>query len=786
MNIIIPLCGKGERFTKAGYTISKPLIKVYGKEIIRYALDSLNVNPTDDLYIVINQRTAIIRPLINKYYPSATIIQLDLETSGASETIANALPHIRDKTKSALLLDGDNFYTCNVLDIIRQNPTQNQVVCFETDEEVPRYSYVKLEEESNRIVEIAEKRIISRYANTGCYYFSSLNVLEQSTKAAIAHAAVSNDEPYISHAIANSMFDTTWYGTSIQKSAFISLGTPEQVQAYESHTYGFLFDLDGTLVNTDGIYYKVWNDILKVYNIQLNADIYDTYIYSNTDADVKQKLLKIAPVSVAELTSQKDRLFASYIDDITIINSACEFIGHLKGLGHKVAIVTNSNRITAEAIIKYMNIKPDILIIGSECRASKPSPDPYLAAADAFCMPPSKTIVFEDSKNGIMSAKGAGVRNVIGINSSQGNIAEDVDLLIDDYSTITLDTILSLHKKEINLTKFVYDSLKLKYDISHVIIDPMCLKGGFIADVLSVSFTLNGHYTQAVLKLMNTNDSTLNKMANSLQLYDRENYFYESIAHFVPVKTPKCFGLLRDDNFKAIGVILEDMRPTAVINKCLSSESIDQTLIIISNLAKLHATFWDKPLGAHFHRLQKHNDPVYQPSWKAFLSEKFDTFRQRWQILLTPHQLDTCRGIIDDFNNIQDRLSSGPLTLCHGDVKSPNIFYKGTEPYFIDWQYVAHGKGVQDLIFFIIESFSRERMLELYPIFTNYYYTKLVEFGVRNYTRIQFNADIKDAVCHFPFFVAIWFGTTPTADLIDVNFPYFFIQKLFSLYDELF
>ncbi len=782
MNVIIPLCGKGERFTKAGYTISKPLIKVMGKEILRYTLDNLTVFPDDELYIVVNDRTSIIVPLINKYYPAITVIHLNIETIGASETIASALPHVRDQNKPMLLLDGDNFYTSDILGLIRQKPTVNQVVCFETDEEVPRYSYVKLEKDSNRITEIAEKRIISRYANTGCYYFASLNVLRQSTEAVIALAETGGYEPYISHAIAHSLATDEWRATIIPRAEFISLGTPEQVSAYENQTYAFLFDLDGTLVNTDSIYYKVWSEILKAYNIQLTKEIYDTYIYSNTDKDVKQKLLQLAPITPGELTAQKDRLFVDYIDQIVIIESAREFTNSIKGHGHKVAVVTNSNRKAAEAILAHMNIKPDCLIIGSECCAGKPAPDPYLAALEAFCMPASKAIVFEDSKNGIVSGRSAGVRSIVGIKSNQSSIAEDVDLLIDDYTSITIDTITSLQKKEVNLTKFVYDSLKLKYDISNVVINPISLKGGFIADVLSVSFILNGISTNAILKLMNTNESTLNKMANNLQLYDRENYFYESIAHFVPVKTPKCFGLLRDDNFKAIGVILEDMRPTAVINKCLSSESIDQTLIIISNLAKLHATFWEKPVDRHFQRLLKHNDPIYQPSWQAFLSEKFETFRQRWEILLTPEQLDTCREIIDDFNNIQDRLSRGPLTLCHGDVKSPNIFYKGTEPYFIDWQYVAHGKGVQDLIFFIIESFSKERMIELYPIFTNYYYTKLVEYGVSNYTREQFNADIRDAARHFPFFVAIWFGTTPTADLIDVNFPYFFIQKLFTLY----
>ena len=114
--------------------------------------------------------------------------------------------------------------------------------------------------------------------------------------------------------------------------------------------------------------------------------------------------------------------------------------------------------------------------------------------------------------------------------------------------------------------------------------------------------------------------------------------------------------------------------------------------------------------------------------------------------------------------------SAEPLTLVHGDVKSPNIFYMGDTPCFIDWQYIAHGKGVQDIVFFMIESFSPERMKHLYPLFKNYYYVKLLEYGVTDYSFAEYEKDWINAMYYFPFFVAVWFGTTPNSDLIDVNF----------------
>ena len=100
------------------------------------------------------------------------------------------------------------------------------------------------------------------------------------------------------------------------------------------------------------------------------------------------------------------------------------------------------------------------------------------------------------------------------------------------------------------------------------------------------------------------------------------------------------------------------------------------------------------------------------------------------------------------------------------------------EPYFLDWQHCAIGKGVQDLVFFIIESFDLANIQRVYELSKHYYYTKLLEYGVTNYTWNEYQQDLKDAICYVPFFTSIWFGTIPQDELIDKNFPFFFINKM--------
>lgn len=64
-------------------------------------------------------------------------------------------------------------------------------------------------------------------------------------------------------------------------------------------------------------------------------------------------------------------------------------------------------------------------------------------------------------------------------------------------------------------------------------------------------------------------------------------------------------------------------------------------------------------------------------------------------------------------------------------------------------------------------------------IFKEYYYLKLLEHRVE-YSREEYDHDFELAIQYFPYFVAIWFGTVDEDDLIDKNFPPFFIQRLFN------
>jgi beta-phosphoglucomutase-like phosphatase (HAD superfamily) len=794
MNIIIPLGGKGERFKNNGYLMPKPLIKIFDKEMIFYVLDNLDIKNSDKLFIIYyNLENFDFENIIKNKYPNAYIIKLNKQTKGASETIKIGLENIIKITnnKKCVLLDCDTFYTDNVLELYR-NTNTNAVFYTHNEEQKPIYSYINLNGDGN-INQIIEKVKISNNANTGIYCFNDILELYNYAKDIVDNNINFNGECYTSCIIDKMIKDKKIFkGIKLNNNYVFNLGTPEQLNKYINNTYLFLFDLDGTLVLSDDVYYDVWKTILKKYRIELTKEIFENYIQGNSDLSVLRSLI---PNKYEELLNNisnlKDILFLENINKIKLIDGINNILLNIKKYGHKISIVTNCNRVVAENILQFIKIDKliDKLVIGGECERTKPYPEPYLKAITYFNSLNNKAIIFEDSKTGIQSGKNTFPKCLVGIETIYNKdelMNNGVDFSIKNYLDLEINMLINYNNMNLEKVKNYIKSSITNMNIVQIEILDHKLKGGFISDVIGLKIYTDKEILDCVLKLENKNETFLSKMANELGLYEREYYFYDNFCNYVPINTPKFYGLIKDENFNNIGILMNNLiNLDYKLNLDLNKEKIDVSLKIIERMTQLHAKFWNKNLQKNFKELKKHNDPMFNPKWNNFIKQQWPHFKTKWESILTSEKIAKAEKIVNNFQLIQDSLSDKNLTFCHGDVKSANIFYKqlennNYEPYFIDWQYICQGKGVQDLVFFMIESFEIETINKYKYIFKDYYYIKLLENGVENYSVEEYDIDFKNSISYFPFFVAIWFGTVNEDELIDKNFPFFFIQRLFN------
>lgn len=791
MIILIPLGGTGQRFKKNGYSIPKALIKVDDKEIIFHLLDNLQINKNISMiYIPYNKEYVNynFEQLLTEKYPNYLFkfFILEKQTRGACETIYNGLKNIETmKDQPVLCIDSDNFYTINIINLWNG---KNTVFSFIDKGKQPLFSYVKTN--NNKIIDIVEKNKISDYACTGAYGFNSFYKLMNECEYIINNNITQKGEFYTSGAIKEMLKKNSFTNIVIDNKDYFSLGTPEQIEIF---TKGFLFDLDGTLVNSDHIYTDVWNTILKQYNITCNKDFFDTFIKGKSDAIFLKYLIKnISSSEINKISELKDTLF---IEKLTISNSEILLPGVLsffnKLQNGKVAIVTSCNKTSAKYILKHTGLDKYVntLITANDVQNHKPHPEPYQRAMKILKRKKENCIIFEDSYSGYCSALNSNVKKIILIinDESSNEIINAEQIKITNYNEIKLSSVIENNNivqidENLIYIKHVLDNLPIK----SVKPDNTILKAGYICNINLYNITYNDNKKENVVLKISNLDNELSKTALELNLYKNELYFYDKISSWINVKIPKYYGSFIVNNQEGIlmdnqeGILMEDLNKHQGTFNINLNKNIQMLLKLVYHVFKMHNKYYfenENSVIKSMKPLSKINQISY---YKTLVTKRFDTFIKKNRVLLTEKEIDTFKTIHSNFDNILNQASEFPLSFCHGDLKSPNIFYKNdTEPYFLDWQYIHLNKGVSDIVFLLVESVDFDK--NIIDIVVKYYYTLIKE--TREISYETYMKDFKNALCIFPFFVCIWFNSENSDKLLDPVFPVKFMKNLLKYYD---
>lgn len=328
------------------------------------------------------------------------------------------------------------------------------------------------------------------------------------------------------------------------------------------------------------------------------------------------------------------------------------------------------------------------------------------------------------------------------------------------------------------------------------------LAGGYICTTLRISATYASisdsfKYPPTFVVKLEETASADHEIASSLQLYNREWLFFRNISNLVleaGVRCPKYFGSVYDQNGREIGVILEDLclleHPSsvtgAITSFVLAPRLSDDTLIAtVKTVASLHAGFGSTDEVARLEKagLQRLNGPWFRPSWSNDVQRWWPTFYSKWHERgISAEALSALQNAVSRLEFAQDHLSNGWVTLLHGDVKPGNLFLlfhdgqDAPEPALIDWQYVAIGKGICDLVFFATEGFPEDRAICVEQIVMRVYHDELLKRGIE-YPLADMTYDWAVALTCFTTYVCMWFGNTPDDALVDKSFPERIIRR---------
>lgn len=179
----------------------------------------------------------------------------------------------------------------------------------------------------------------------------------------------------------------------------------------------FVFDLDGTMFDTEIISYQCWRDVSARYGFHMGRDVFDLMLGRDNlrvRATCENAFGPTYPYD--RVCREKIELQLEYYrtHDIPVKPGLFHILEYAKEQGILCAVASSSPRKLIEYLLKKTAIDSFFTVVqsGEEAAHGKPEPDIFLMACDNARVAPEDALVLEDSESGILAAHAAGIPSV--------------------------------------------------------------------------------------------------------------------------------------------------------------------------------------------------------------------------------------------------------------------------------------------------------------------------------------------------------------------------------------
>jgi sugar-phosphatase len=192
-----------------------------------------------------------------------------------------------------------------------------------------------------------------------------------------------------------------------------------------------LFDLDGTLVDSTAAVRRSWARWAEEHEVD---PVRLRGFHGVPSAAIVAALVAADRAEAA--TARIDQIELGDTEGIVPLPGALEALAALPS--GRAAIATSCGTALARARVAAARLDaPDVLVTADDVEHGKPSPDPYLLAAERLGFDPARCLVVEDAPNGLTAARAAGCATLAVVTTS-GRDELDADLVVDDLSQVEL------------------------------------------------------------------------------------------------------------------------------------------------------------------------------------------------------------------------------------------------------------------------------------------------------------------------------------------------------------
>ena len=212
-----------------------------------------------------------------------------------------------------------------------------------------------------------------------------------------------------------------------------------------------IFDMDGVIVDTEPVHRYAYFQHFSELNIDVSEELFTSFT-GNSTRNVFQRVNSIFNLNadVEELILRKRTIFNDAFDhkeDLELLEGVENLIKNLHENGVELILASSASKVTIDRVFRRFGLHPYFsnIVSGEDFPKSKPHPAIFEFATSLSKAPKENCIVIEDSTNGVLAAKAAGIY-CVGYNSIHSKLQDlsKADLIINHFNELDYQAIANL------------------------------------------------------------------------------------------------------------------------------------------------------------------------------------------------------------------------------------------------------------------------------------------------------------------------------------------------------
>ena len=319
--------------------------------------------------------------------------------------------------------------------------------------------------------------------------------------------------------------------------------------------------------------------------------------------------------------------------------------------------------------------------------------------------------------------------------------------------------------------KYLTESLRGRFlpegtVVSKVSRSPLGEGTGMMADIAKLELSYEGDsegLPRCVIAKYASENPTNRQVAMLYNLYERETRFSDELDPLTEARCPEFyFTGLENENFV---ILMEDMTDYEVGSQSVGA-TLAQTELAIDELAKLHASFWERV--DHLEWVPGIAESYHADNMNNLANSGWDTMVETFGDFIPEHIRAQRDRFLAAIPALQAERMSAPITLCHGDFRMENLLY-GIQPEHhpvavIDWQGPLKARGMFDVALFLGQSTKVEVRQSQEKQILERYLDGLVKRGVSALSFDDLWADYQSCMLYDWVYTAVVAGSLDTTN----------------------